>query len=74
MRSYNLVLLLLILGFFMNSCEEEFIPAESVYDKELVIESYIEKSDASIPVYAILTYSLPFYSSFNIDVINNSYV
>ncbi|HRG68163.1 MAG TPA: DUF4249 domain-containing protein [Saprospiraceae bacterium] len=74
MRTTSYSLLLILLSLLLISCEEEFLPAESVYKKELVIESYIEKNDASLPVFAILTYTLPFYSSFNIDVINNSYV
>lgn len=74
MRTTSYSLLLILLSVLLISCEEEFLPAESVYKKELVIESYIEKNDASLPVFAILTYTLPFYSSLNIDVINNSYV
>lgn len=74
MKTTSYSLLLILLSLLLISCEEEFLPAESVYKKELVIESYIEKNDASLPVFAILTYTLPFYSSFNIDVINNSYV
>lgn len=58
----------------LYSCEEEYIPKDSIYEKQLVVESYIEKSEDSIPVYAIVTNSLPFYTSFGIDVINNSFV
>ena len=55
MKTTSYSLLLILLSLLLISCEEEFLPAESVYKKELVIESYIEKNDASLPVFAILT-------------------
>ncbi len=65
---------LLFFSLLFIACEEEYNPSEQVYDKQIVIESYIEKSEAGLPVYAIVSYSLPFYSSFNVDVINKSFV
>ncbi len=62
------------LACFLSACEEEYIPSDVIYEKQFVIESYIESSSANLPVYAIMTYSLPFYSSLGIDVINNSFV
>ncbi len=58
----------------VTSCEQEYTPDGKTYEKQIVIESYIEKSNSAYPVYALITYSLPFYSSFGIDVVNNSYV
>lgn len=63
-----------LLTFFFSSCEEEYVPSDVIYEKQYVIESYIELSNADIPVYALVTYSLPFYSSLGIDVINNSFI
>jgi hypothetical protein len=63
-----------VLTLSLISCEEEYIPDGKIYDKQFVVESYIEKSSANFPVYAIVTYSLPFYSSFGVDVVNNSFV
>ena len=70
----NQIVLFLIFTCFIYSCEQEYIPKGNFYEKQLVVESYIEKSSEAFPVYAIVTYSLPFYSSFGIDVINNSFV
>ncbi len=66
--------LLSVLVLTQSSCEEEYIPDGNIYQKQFVVESYIEKSAENFPVYAIVTYSLPFYSSFGIDVVNNSFV
>lgn len=74
MNYKNISGLMLLLGTLLTSCEEEFIPGDTIYEKQLVIECYLEKSSNNIPVYAIISYSLPFYSSFGIDVVNNSFV
>ncbi|MBK9221720.1 MAG: DUF4249 domain-containing protein [Saprospiraceae bacterium] len=74
MNYKNISGLMLLLGTLLTSCEEEFLPGDTIYEKQLVIECYLEKSSNNIPVYAIISYSLPFYSSFGIDVVNNSFV
>ncbi len=72
--NYNRIAFVFALAILMFSCEEEYIPKGNAYEKQIVVESYIEKSSEAYPVYAIVTYSLPFYSSFGIDVVNNSFV
>jgi hypothetical protein len=65
---------MLFITVFTFSCEKEFIPRENSYEKKIVIESYLEKSNNELPYYAIISYSLPFYSTFSVDIINASFV
>ncbi|HEX5625407.1 MAG TPA: DUF4249 domain-containing protein [Saprospiraceae bacterium] len=74
MRTFLLSMQLLVLGFLFIGCEEEFQPDASIYEKEYVVECYIEHGPSGFPVYALVTYALPFYSSFGVDAINNAFV
>lgn len=58
----------------MISCEDEYFPSTDIYEKQLVVESYLELSNDAIPPYCVLTYSLPFNNDLGTDVINNIYV
>ncbi|MBK9107870.1 MAG: DUF4249 family protein [Saprospiraceae bacterium] len=66
--------LLSIVVLMMISCEDEYFPSTKIYEKQLVVESYLELSNDVIPPYCILTYSLPFNNDLGPDVINNIYV
>lgn len=61
-------------GSFFISCEEEYLPDNSTYKKQIVLEAYIEKSTENFPVYAFASYSFPFFGSYGVDLVNSSFV
>ena len=69
-----LVLLGLVLGAFLASCEEEYIP-ETVYSQpQVVVEGYIEMAADALPPYVLLTESRPYLSTFDTEALNNLFI
>ncbi|MDQ3142907.1 MAG: DUF4249 domain-containing protein [Bacteroidota bacterium] len=71
-KSFEIIILCGI--FLWSSCEEEYIPSNQNATPQIVVEAYIEKSNASIPTYAIITRSLGFYSTLDRAAINETFV
>ncbi|MBK7799713.1 MAG: DUF4249 family protein [Saprospiraceae bacterium] len=72
--SYYLLFISGLLMMLLISCEEEYIPITSSDQQKIVVESYIEKSEEGIPPYVILTKSLPFYSEFGINILEQLFI
>lgn len=71
MKNY-IIGLLFLLG--LSSCEEDYLPSPEVYQRQLVIESVVELSNESLPVYCILTYSFAFDTLLDPEFVDKLYV
>jgi len=60
--------------FMAWSCEEAFTPEPTGGGPELVVEGYIEAGEQARPPYVILTRDVPFFSSFNTEDLENTFV
>lgn len=72
MRKIIFYSIMLVFGFW--SCEEEIQPKDTNLSPDLVIESYIELSSDALPVYAIVSKSLGFYSSYTTESLAKTFV
>ncbi len=57
----------------LGSCEQEYLPSDEVYKKQLVVESVLELGNGNIPAYCILSYSFPFNNTFDTAFVNALY-
>jgi len=72
MRSIPAVLS--FLAFLAAACEEEFIPESVSAPPQIVVEGYIEAGQRPGPPYVILTRSVPFFSRFSTEDLENTFV
>jgi len=66
--------LLLLVGLSFVACETEFIPEDADLASEIVVEGYIEAGDEALPPLILLTNTVPFFSSFDPDQIDDLFV
>lgn len=66
-------LMLATAGIF-TSCEEEISPGSRFYERQLVVECYLEAGNEALPPYCILTNSLAFDSLDDGDLVSRLYV
>jgi hypothetical protein len=59
---------------FFQSCEEPYLPPLSNDPPDIVVEGYIEAGDRPTPPYVLLTYTQPFYNSFNAEALSGLFV
>jgi hypothetical protein len=69
----RIILFAVFVGIFV-SCEETFIPDDTNFKEEIVVEGFVEASDQPLPVYVVLTKSFPFYASISQDQINDLFI
>ncbi|MEO1628762.1 MAG: DUF4249 family protein, partial [Bacteroidota bacterium] len=74
MRTFVLFLSICALGFFLLSCEKEFIPEVANEPDQIVVEGYIEAGPNSLPPYIILTKTLPFFSAIGRETLNEIFL
>jgi len=60
--------------FFLSSCETEFIPDDIPLEAEIVVEGYIEAGENATLPFVLLTKSVPFFSEFDPNEIDNLFV
>lgn len=60
--------------FCLLSCEREYTPEDLNQNPDIVVEGHIEAGDNPLPPYVILTNSLSFFSSVNINTLDNFFV
>lgn len=70
----NIPAITLGLAFLAAGCEEEFIPESAQAPPQIVVEGYIEAGERPGPPYVILTRSVPFFSSFGPEELENTFV
>jgi hypothetical protein len=75
MRKLHCLLILIgLIAVLLTSCEEEYIPKTDTDLQKIVVEAYIEKSEEGIPPYVILTKSLPFYTDFGLNILDQLFI
>lgn len=68
-----------VLGFvflsaFLVGCTEEFIPDTQEEDQRYVVEGFIEAGESETPTYVLLTKSIPFLSTIDLNTFNTIFV
>ena len=66
--------ILILASFLAVSCEEPFTPAGVDAPPQIVVEGYIEAGQRATPPYVILTRSVPFFSQFSAEDLENTFV
>lgn len=66
--------LLLSITLLVASCEEAFIPEGAAAPPQIVVEGYIEGGQRPSPPFVILTRSVPFFSEFGAEDLENTFV
>ena len=74
MQNKQVKILLLAAAGIFSSCEEEVSPGSRFYERQLVVECYLEAGNESLPPYCILTNSLAFDSLQSEDLVSSLYV
>lgn len=67
-------LLLAMLMTAMVSCTEEFVPDTIEEDQQLVVEGFIEYGEGAMPTFVLLTRSIPFISTVDVNTFNDVFV
>lgn len=70
----NIIPSILLAALLAVSCEEAFIPESADVPPQIVVEGYIEGGQRPTPPYVILTRSVPFFSQFSAEDIENTFV
>ena len=65
---------LALISMVIAGCTEEFIPDTQEEDQRYVVEGYIEAGDSEMPTYVLLTKSIPFLSTIDLNVFNEIFV
>ena len=65
---------LALFAFMMASCEEAFLPDGADAPPQIVVEGYIEAGQRPSPPFVILTRSVPFFSQFGAEDLENTFV
>ncbi len=70
---HSLLLFCIGLSFF-TGCAEEFIPVTQEENQQYVVEGFIESGENSIPAFVILTRSIPFLSTIDLNTFDGIFV
>lgn len=73
-NSLKNVLGFVFLSILLIGCTEEYIPDTSVEDQKYVVEGFIEAGESTMPTYVLLTKSVPFLSTIDLETFNNIFV
>jgi len=68
------LLILVLFGWLLISCEEEFTPIVEASPPDIVVEGYIEGGDNATMPYVILTRSIPFFSEIDLNQVEGFFV
>ncbi|MEM9546415.1 MAG: DUF4249 domain-containing protein [Bacteroidota bacterium] len=72
--NYRVIFAFLLIAVVYWSCTEEFIPDTSEEDQLLVVEGFIEAGEGAMPTYVLLTKSIPFLSTIDLNTFNELFV
>ena len=67
-------LVMLIIASVLAGCTEEFIPDTQEEDQQYVVEGFIESGEGAMPTYVLLTKSVPFLSTIDLNTFNSIFV
>ncbi len=67
---FGLVMITIILA----GCIEEFVPDTQEEDQQYVVEGFIEAGENAMPTYVLLTKSIPFLSTIDLNTFNTIFV
>jgi len=70
----NSILIFVLLTLVLAGCTEEFIPNTQESEQEFVVEGFIEAGESETPTYVLLTKSVPFLSTIDLNTFNNIFV
>lgn len=73
-KSYKYFLGIVLVASFFIGCTEEFIPDTQEEDQQYVVEGFIEAGDSETPTYVLLTRSIPFLSTIDLNTFNTLFV
>jgi hypothetical protein len=65
---------LVLLTAVLCGCTEEFIPDTQLEDQQYVVEGFIEAGEDAMPTYVLLTRSIPFLSTIDLNTFNSIFV
>jgi len=71
---YRLGLGFLIIAMILSGCTEEYIPDTQEEDQLFVVEGFIEAGEGAMPTYVLLTKSVPFLSTIDLNTFNSIFV
>jgi len=63
-----------LISIILISCTEEFIPETQEEDQQYVVEGFIEAGESETPTYVLLTRSIPFLSTIDLNTFNTIFV
>ena len=58
----------------LGGCVEEFVPETNEEDQLFVVEGFIEGGESEMPTFVLLTKSVPFFSTIDLNTFNNIFV
>jgi len=70
----KIFLTLTLIAALLSGCTEEFIPDTQEEDQQLVVEGFIEAGEGAMPTYVLLTKSVPFISTIDLNTFNELFV
>lgn len=63
-----------LISVVLIGCTEEFVPETQEEDQQYVVEGFIEGGDSETPTYVLLTRSIPFLSTIDLNTFNTIFV
>ncbi len=61
-------------AIILVGCTEEFVPDTQEEDQQFVVEGFIEAGEGAMPTYVLLTKSVPFLSTIDLNTFNSIFV
>jgi len=69
---YSLIYIAAIV--FLVGCIEEYVPETQESDQQYVVEGFVEAGEGSNPTFVLITQSIPFLSTIDLDAFNRLFV
>lgn len=73
-KGFELVMLLGVFVLFLSGCIEDYIPPEQEETIEFVVEGFVEAGEGSAPTFVLITQSIPFISTVDLNTFNSLFV
>lgn len=75
MKNYTLLFVAFVMtSMWFAGCTEPYIPETSEEDQRIVVEGFIEAGDSEMPTFVLLTRSIPFISTIDLNTFNELFV
>jgi len=73
-RRFREVIIMFLSVCWLIGCTEEYVPATQDQDQQLVVEGFIEAGEGTMPTFVLLTRSIPFISTIDLNTFDEIFV